>query len=83
MCTRARVTPGPAARKCSTSRSPNDSIVVDRMLLGERVDRVAHRVGGEQAGVVPVDVRGVEVALEPDVDREVAQVVAARAGATP
>ena len=45
---------------------------VDRILLRERIDRVAHRVGGKQAGVVSRGVRGVEVALEPDVDREIA-----------
>ena len=50
---------------------------VDRILLGKRIDRVAHRVGGEQAGVVPLGVRGVEVALESDVDREIAEVVSA------
>ena len=51
--------------------------VLDRMLLGQRVHHVAHRVGGQQAGVVSIDVRGLEVALEPHVDGEVAQVVAA------
>ena len=50
--------------------------VIDRMLLGQRVDRVAHGVGGKQAGVVSLDVGGLEVALELDVDREIAQVVA-------
>jgi hypothetical protein len=44
--------------------------------LGQRVDRVAHRVGGEHPGVVARDVRGREVALERDVDREVGEVVA-------
>ena len=57
--------------------------LVDRMFLRKRIDRVAHRVGGEQAGVVSLDVRGVEVALEPDVDREIAQLVAVGAGARP
>ena len=79
MCTRARVTPRPG-REEVLDEPPSERLdVVDRMLLRERIDGVAHRVGGEQAGVVSLDVRGVEVALEPDVDREVAQVVAVTA----
>src|SRR4028118_2196329 len=34
-----------------------------KVVLRERVDRVAHGVGGQEIGVVPVVVGGVEVAL--------------------
>ena len=49
--------------------------VIDRVLLGQRIDRVAHGVGGQQAGVVPLDVGGLKLALELDADREIAQIV--------
>src|SRR5918992_6376023 len=44
---------------------------VERALGGERVNDVAHRVGGDQAGVVALGVDGIEVALEHHVDGEV------------
>ena len=73
----ARAGDARAGREEVLDEPPSERLdLVDRMLLGQRVDGVAHRVGSEQAGVVSLDVRGVEVALEPDVDREVAQVVA-------
>ena len=48
---------------------------VERVLGGERVDDVAHRVGRGQAGVVAA-VDGLEVAAQRDVDGQVAQRVA-------
>jgi len=45
--------------------------LVDRTLLGQRVDGVAHRVGRQQSGVVPIDVGGLELALQRDVDAQV------------
>ena len=66
------------AGKCS----PAGGVVrqrVQRVVGRERVDDVAHRVRGGQAGVVALDVDGVEVARQLDLGGEVAQHVALRA----
>ena len=52
---------------------------LQRVLGGEGVDDVAHRVGGRQAGVVAVDVDRLEVPAQGDVGGQVAQQVALRA----
>jgi hypothetical protein len=53
----------------------------ERTFGGEAVDGVAHRVGGEDLGVVAGDVRHRELAGEPQRDGEVAQRVAAAGAA--
>ena len=61
-------------------------IVLDRaveVLLGERVGRVLHRVGGDDVRVVAVGVGGREVALERDGDGQVAQPVRRRVAPDP
>ena len=45
---------------------------------GEGVDRVLHRVGGDDGAVVAGDVRGLERPVEGDADRQVADDVAVR-----
>ena len=42
----------------------------------QRVDGVLHGVGRQHAGIVAVDIRGVEIALEPDRHAEVEEIVA-------
>ncbi len=82
MLTVARSTCG-ASRKCSASAA---RVGLDRaveMVLGERVGRVLHRVGGDDERVVAVGVGGREVALERDRDGQVAESMAGRARARP
>jgi hypothetical protein len=54
-------------------------VVAGGVVAGEGVDGVAHGVGGQNARVVAFGVAGGEVALEGDVDGEVAQLVAVAA----
>ena len=49
--------------------------VFGRALARHRVDRVLHRVGREDGGVVPRDVRRFEIPLEAHGDRQVLEVV--------
>ena len=73
--TRASRTLGPTVSEALGDR---ERVRLDRareVLGGQRVGRVAHRVGGQQAGVVALHVGGREVALQRDVDLQVAQLV--------
>ena len=73
----------PAGQEVLGQRAGERLGLLDAVLAGERVDDVAHRVGGEQVAVVAAEVRGAEVAAQRDVDREVAQLVAARGAGHP
>jgi hypothetical protein len=69
----------PVAEEVLDERRAERRERVQRVIGGEPVDDVAHRVGGHQAGVVVARVRSFEVALEHDVDGQVAQAVPLRA----
>ena len=80
---RTRVSRGLRSRKCRASARPKRLRLADRFARRQRVDRVLHRVGRQHVAVVAVGVRLVVVALEPDRDGQVAQVVAIAAARAP
>ena len=75
---RTRSRRGLRSRKCRASRRPNDSASRMRSARGERVHRVLHRVGRQHRAVVAGRVGLVVVALEPDRERQVAQLMTLR-----
>ena len=67
---------GPRLEEVGHERLAEGLDVVVEVVLGERVDRVAHRVGGEGLRVVALQVHRLEVALQRHVHVDLAHVVA-------
>ena len=64
-----------AFQKVFRQQAPERLGLLDRMTCGQRVHRVLHRVGRQHAAIVAIRVGLVVLALEPDGDGEVLQVV--------
>ena len=77
-CRRWRARRPGALRSGARARGAKASGRAGQPVAGERVDRVLHRVGRDDVLVVAAGVGGVEVALERDRDRQVAEVVLLR-----
>ena len=73
--------PRAAVQKVIAQGQPEVLDVVERVLGGQRVDGVLHRVGGEDALVVPLRVGRREIPFEADAHRDVLELVALRAAA--
>ena len=73
---RTRCSLGLRSRKCTREEKPERLWLADRMLRGQRIHGVLHRVGRQDVAVVAVRVRLVVLALEPDRDGEILEVVA-------